>query len=830
MPNFPENGDLETVRVCEDALVGPIVVRPLECLTFEHESIYGTRAPILGNVKRLLHRFQKEGCRRQDPLCWIPAELSPADLQHVLSFNSLQGLDKNRPQEINLPSQWNMRCMQGQHRVAAALQWLDPNDQWWILNLYDSSKLTCEARRRLREGDSSSREFSDGEIYRNVRHYQKQGDHRAAGEWLARWSESKCREFRQLHKAEKNIHHAFRDSLDDLLPFPGLWPHWQMGTHLLRMRCPEELASGASDIYNAYCRLTLNHPEWLDAGTVEHLQGRCPKLSKADRSYIQCIFKEGLAFPDVTDSHVRDSLYQAAISYPRLIPSLKTFLENAKYLRAMTYVIKDFLPSGFQGTIMQAMRRCYVSPTNHRYPIQTSENNFLEKVNYRRDYGFWSAYRQIFLYAMRNFFGMTSARPLGLHQYSGPRQQPDSHELWRRFHDLASKLGFVASRTHPKVSKRAVQRPPEFVAIYNLLTRLRPAHLFEYDDSVLITEATRSCDALMRMKTRPLHIQRPCLATDAVKEWTLEHRCGMTHVETFFSDQEYLFLYNIYAPGDEPPRENITSFAVKQDMFLAFFGAQFEEDEEVEQMDDQDQLGTSGEDLEPPNSRTKGKGRDLTEGNCRTENQTQGPPVTSSTSGILSAGSDQVRTGNNSRHIPEPQPPESFPRPSTHIPPTVCQAQEISGDLLVGPITVELRGSCTCDVDISAGAFFAYFSAQVKPSPSYAVFYNLGKKEISCLLYSHESMLLDLLKEKNASWLAKPAVVGESIVLSIVNPTNLFISSAKDDIFFFDSTGTNFQNDLLLPDAKMEVQHAIDMPFFDEDQKRWEIRPGELEY
>lgn len=44
----------------------------------------------------------------------------------------------------------------------------------------------------------------------------------------------------------------------------------------------------------------------------------------------------------------------------------------------------------------------------------------------------------------------------------------------------------------------------------------------------------------------------------------------MTDTETFFSDQKYLFLENIYST-DEPARENMTSFAVKRNIFRSFF-------------------------------------------------------------------------------------------------------------------------------------------------------------------------------------------------------------------------------------------------------------------
>lgn len=45
----------------------------------------------------------------------------------------------------------------------------------------------------------------------------------------------------------------------------------------------------------------------------------------------------------------------------------------------------------------------------------------------------------------------------------------------------------------------------------------------------------------------------------------------MTDIDIFFSDQKYLFFHNIYCHPNDPQHQSLTSFAVKRDMFLAFF-------------------------------------------------------------------------------------------------------------------------------------------------------------------------------------------------------------------------------------------------------------------
>ncbi|KAJ5800692.1 uncharacterized protein N7518_002760 [Penicillium psychrosexuale] len=40
---------------------------------------------------------------------------------------------------------------------------------------------------------------------------------------------------------------------------------------------------------------------------------------------------------------------------------------------------------------------------------------------------------------------------------------------------------------------------------------------------------------------------------DKIEDWKFEERCGMITADTFFSDQKYLFLHNIYS-NDQPAR------------------------------------------------------------------------------------------------------------------------------------------------------------------------------------------------------------------------------------------------------------------------------------
>lgn len=223
------------------ARIATLKIRQFDCLDFEGPNIPGARCLDSRNVKRLIHRFENEGCRQLDPATWIPCELSRQQLGRLISSEAaIASLSQNPPPEVTLTEETRPLCFQGQHRTAAAVQFLNREDAWWVLDIHDSAILTADGRQRLREGEFIPQEFCDGEIYRNIRLCERRGDVVGAKRWLAKWSSTKCDDFNQLHHPDrKDFHQAFKSEMDSLLEFPGLWKSWQMGCHLLSWQCPE---------------------------------------------------------------------------------------------------------------------------------------------------------------------------------------------------------------------------------------------------------------------------------------------------------------------------------------------------------------------------------------------------------------------------------------------------------------------------------------------------------------------------------------------------------------------------------------------------------------
>lgn len=108
--------------------------------------------------------------------------------------------------------------------------------QW---RLTTHTELNEPLRRDLREDYSNSRNFCDGEIYQQIKAYQKTNDILSEGRWLARLSEGKRKDVKQLH-TRKELK-CFAEALDRMLPYVGFWPSLQIGTfhRVLNLKCPE---------------------------------------------------------------------------------------------------------------------------------------------------------------------------------------------------------------------------------------------------------------------------------------------------------------------------------------------------------------------------------------------------------------------------------------------------------------------------------------------------------------------------------------------------------------------------------------------------------------
>lgn len=118
---------------------------PLSSLNFDH-ALSGERHRTLSqrNVNRLRHIFSLEGCHRYDENNFVSGIVDSNELAealHAIGFSPTATLEAPTDAEsIPLLKVRNIKCLYGLHRVRAGQQYLDVENQWWIVKLYTGKR------------------------------------------------------------------------------------------------------------------------------------------------------------------------------------------------------------------------------------------------------------------------------------------------------------------------------------------------------------------------------------------------------------------------------------------------------------------------------------------------------------------------------------------------------------------------------------------------------------------------------------------------------------------------------------------------------------------
>jgi hypothetical protein len=231
--------------ICDTKFLGLARIR-LDQLHFADSIKQGHREASEKVETRLLTVFKFVGCLRLEAENFIDAEvdsnaLNLALLRANLTEAEIEAKAQNdiydSAQVPALSFEQGITCLNGLHRIRAAESFLDLNDQWWIVRLY--SNVEKKASTRLLESYAHEQSYSDGQIFRKIRLYHRDGDLESEKRWWARLSVTKRKDLKQLLGVD-----SLREAFDALLPFPGLWTPVQLGTlHRLHgLRCTEVCA------------------------------------------------------------------------------------------------------------------------------------------------------------------------------------------------------------------------------------------------------------------------------------------------------------------------------------------------------------------------------------------------------------------------------------------------------------------------------------------------------------------------------------------------------------------------------------------------------------
>lgn len=111
---------------------------PINNLNFEHEIFKKHHRPVSEKIlTRLRSVFQREGFLRSKSKNWIDAVVEPQKLLSALAQCGKTRDDiSSEKKDLPILDLGTVDCLQGVHRILAAADGLNPNDQWWTVRLY----------------------------------------------------------------------------------------------------------------------------------------------------------------------------------------------------------------------------------------------------------------------------------------------------------------------------------------------------------------------------------------------------------------------------------------------------------------------------------------------------------------------------------------------------------------------------------------------------------------------------------------------------------------------------------------------------------------------
>ncbi|KAM7192214.1 Protein of unknown function (DUF3723) domain containing protein, partial [Rhypophila sp. PSN 637] len=324
-------------------------------------------------------------------------------------------------------------CFRGRRRILAALIAFGRHSEITV-KLYCKTEV-ARLRRFIRdEGESFLHEadYYDGEIYWNIREYEK--DPIEVSKWRDRLKSDSKKKHLALLLGRKQI----VDALDRLRPYPGLWfglklgnIHRHLATHL-----DERIAYHFSYIADVWDFITNDDNDLKDAvdcETVQLVQFRAPLASRSDRALISEAIDRGAIFSRIGDRRVRAGLKQRLLSQRHIIPSIATYDTNMNYIAIGAKIVSEHIEVRPKATFRKPVTTMYEN-LSHQWKSPPQMLVEVEEGLFRPTRGTPSlelAFIALFLQALRDFPSLCGEKPLqdfrgektefGLNQYSVKR-------------------------------------------------------------------------------------------------------------------------------------------------------------------------------------------------------------------------------------------------------------------------------------------------------------------------------------------------------------------------------------------------------------------------
>ncbi|KAI3339687.1 hypothetical protein F4824DRAFT_507940 [Ustulina deusta] len=341
----------------------------------------------------------------------IQVKVWPSELNDVLtsSDTSLEALSQGVPPYARLRASQKVQCLHGRQRYEAAIKAHGP-EFWWTVQIFcipEGSDATVLLRKQVEQYHHET-PFSDGDIYLKVRQYQRLGDLEREKEWRLRLSNHKQKALGRLLKKSDIV-----DKLDQLGKFPGLWNGFELGNieDHLSSHGFDVMAHCLQHIYDVFVQITLGDHEIeaaTDIETVQTLQLRAPSASQKDREELQKHMQQRVLFSRIWQQETRRRIKDSILSLKVVIPSLKTFHRNMKYVSIGLKIIKSNILGKLlrDESVFHALKEIWRCPTK-RY-VEYEENRFEEIANQPDPQ---SACQELFMVAIRDHPNLSTSGP-----------------------------------------------------------------------------------------------------------------------------------------------------------------------------------------------------------------------------------------------------------------------------------------------------------------------------------------------------------------------------------------------------------------------------------
>lgn len=248
-------------------------------------------------------------------------------------------------------------------------------------------------------------------------------------------------------------------------------------------------------------------------------------------------------FPFIGKSEEREMILSGLLTVGFRIPSLGTFAQYIILFEQLANILKQLLPSGWEGrnksrSVRQAFFRIFTAGPSCTLSRDSMDTQSRKSV-------FLTSYYELYLYMLR-YLPRLNGEPLKKSKRDLKLERPTiSKRLWRQLGDLAYNLGFRSKD----------------------IQRLRQANSHEIAEAA-VTDVY--LDETYDAENIEEDHSQPVFTTDYV-ELPLKMRMG-PYNSNHERDRGHLFLPTIYQDTTPPERKYVTSLMVHRDFIFSFFG------------------------------------------------------------------------------------------------------------------------------------------------------------------------------------------------------------------------------------------------------------------